>query len=105
MTRANLNSIKDAVEVKAVEVATGTTTEVEVIVVNPSSNARVSVTTSKLLNASSISKSRDALMVLTAPLLMDPLNFVLFLAIKVMVTRVEMVTPVEVLTTAEEAVT
>jgi hypothetical protein len=105
MTRANLNSIKDAVEVKAVEVATGTTTEVEVIVVNPSSNARVSVTTSKLLNASSISKSRDALMVLTAPLLMDPLNFVLFLAIKVMATRVEMVTPVEVLTTAEEVVT
>ena len=105
MTRANLNSIKDVVEVKAVVVATGTTTEVEVIAVNPSSNARVSVTTSKLLNASSISRSRDALMVLTAPLLMDPLNFALSLAIKVMVTRVEMVTPVEVLTTAEEVVT
>lgn len=105
MTWANLNSIKDAVEVKAVVVATGTTTEVEVFAVNPSSNARVSVTTSKLLNASSISWGRDALMVITAPLLMDPLNFALSLAIKVMVTRVEMVTPVEVLTTAEEVVT
>lgn len=105
MTWANLNSIKDAVEVKAVVVATGTTTEVEVFAVNPSSNAKVSVTTSKLLNASSISWGRDALMVITAPLLMDPLNFALSLAIKVMVTRVEMVTPVEVLTTAEEVVT
>lgn len=86
-------------------VATGTTTEVEVIAVNPSSNARVSVTTSKLLNASSINRSRDALIIVTAPLLMDPLNFALSLAIKIMVTRVEMVTPVEVLTTAEEVVT
>jgi len=93
------------VEVKAVVVATGTTTEVEVFAVNPSSNVRVSVTTSKLLNASSISWGRDALMVITAPLLMDPLNFALSLAIKVMVTRVEMVTPVEVLTIAEEVVT